>query len=347
MGMNQNTEKHEDSRLYLFFEKLWRFDTIKWRSDLDFTKTFPQFLRSQWLPISLFSTFKILMHIYIVYVPILLAQVIQDKDIAMLWIVLLLAGVTYLSSDLGAYIQFRWLTSQQHALYTTANKLLVETDPVDHTTLSRGLVISKLNVFGRGFFSLIQEITGTMAVTIASILTVLVIFLSYDVRISLFLLIAFITQIVTFSFMRGYTVKQFKPTDIHRRDKNKKAEIVLITQKNYIRTIFATDEAFSNFKKSLQSVYVGIRTQGMTYTVQSSVVALTQLIIVGVVVSVLINQNVGAIEILALSSSLQRASQSVSSFARTVSKLNDLWLDVIDSWVFVQKNTNKSYPVID
>jgi hypothetical protein len=339
--------KPAPSKLYSFFEKLWRFENSDFTKTTDFKGTFKQYLYSQWKQMAVVALYKSFSSIYFIVFPLALAYIINQRDISKLWLLLIVGLITFAVSNIGSYFENKWVMSEQNALITSASKILVEADPVEHKTLSVGKTVSKMQAFGRGFSVVVSMITYNFMETIISVVSIVIVFFSFDRLLGMALFVSFALQLFFFSKIRYTLSKEFKPFDIFKRDESNKASLVLITQKEYVRTTFATDIMYANFLDKAKSMFIHIRTTHMTYEGYSTLVSIVQLLSMILVVYFLILKNYDPIIVLALATSFNRSTSVINSFGRILSIFTENWIDITDSWEFIQQNSKQTFPVLE
>ncbi|MEM1312785.1 MAG: hypothetical protein AAGF07_04980 [Patescibacteria group bacterium] len=216
-----------------------------------------------------------------------------------------------------------------------------------HSTLSHGKVFSKFTPLTIGFLELSSLITGDLGDIVISLISIVILFLATDSFIGSILGIGIILQMLIITLLRRKISKEFKPIDIQRRDASTEASTVLVTQKSFIRTVFATESMLNKYRKAFSEVIVSIRTSQMTYKALGSLIEITNTLTTVIVISLLFMSDKESLTILALVASLGRNDYMIGQTGKVIGNITTEWIDLTDSWEFMKENSKTTYPVLD
>lgn len=332
--------------MYQFFENFWKFGTVDFDQEANFEVSFGSYLISHWKGLLIFTLLKGISSVYYIMSPLLLVLIIQSRSYIQLGYYLLAAVIIQLLFTLSNYLELRWLARIQQSIRVSAQRLLLEADPIEHTTLSHGKVFSKFTPLTIGLYDIINQITNEFGDLVITLITVSATFIFFDRMIGGVLVFLFVIQIVILGLIRNILAKAFKAESISRRDESHETSNTLVTQKEFIRTAFASHALFERFKIAFARIIVTIRTSNMTIRTLGSFVETLNILTVVIILALLFARDFEAITILALSAVLSRSIFAMSATGRFITSFTERWIDMNDAWEFIQRKSKNSFPVL-
>ncbi len=244
---------HNQNKYYNFFTKLSNFENRIHLKPVDFSKPWWTILWQQKVVLIMLIIVMGAINIYDSIILVWISQALETQDInKLIWIIGLRIFLIIASAFVLNFNAILQMVSIQSVFYS-ANKLLLETDPICHTTKSSGIIISKVNKGSAAYENILDVITFEIySLLISSISTVIILF-NYNSNIGFVASI----MVIVFTFISIYWTdfnnKIFKPVCIEAEDNLSKIAVESMQQTTYIRSIFATTEQLQEIKSSIQN----------------------------------------------------------------------------------------------
>ncbi len=147
-------------------------------------------------------------------------------------------------------MELNYITNLQNSIYFSSISWLMSVDPIYHTYRETGVIISKISRIQKSVSNIIDLFINSIMITVVgavvSIITLASVNLKYGLASAIFITLIIFANVVVNIFDSQATDKEI----LKYEDNVKQQEIMGISQIAYIRSIFATDIAFSNLQKT-------------------------------------------------------------------------------------------------
>ena len=244
------------TQFYNFFTRLNNFENRIHLKPVNFEKPWWIILWQQKTILLMLIVVMGAINIYDSILLVWISQALETQDLnRLIWIIgfriLLIVGSAF-ALNFNAILQ---MVSMQSVFYS-ANKLLLETDPIYHTTKSSGVIISKVNKGSGAYEDILDVITFEIYGLFISVVSTVIILFSYNGNIGFVAAI----MVIVFTFISIYWTNfnniVFKPSCIEAEDDLSEIAVESMQQTTYIRSTFATTEQLIEIKSNIQN-YAG------------------------------------------------------------------------------------------
>jgi ABC-type multidrug transport system fused ATPase/permease subunit len=334
-----------------FFTKLYNYkNRIKMRP-VDFTKPWWAIVWQQKaIILMLILTFG-LVNFYDSIMLVWIAQALESQDLKQLiWIIggrIVLIFVVAFVLNFNPILQ---MVSIQSVFYS-ANKLLLETDPIFHTTKSSGIIISKANKGSAAYEDVLDIITFEILPLFISVITTVFILFSYNGRIGLVsaLMVIIFTSISL--FWTSFNNRVFKPICIEAEDKLSEIAVESMQQTTYIRSTFATKEQLNQINSSIGDYTTKEATRwqasGFGYLVLRALFFGSILVISSMILIEIQLKSISVTTGLALVTTYFISLSNIRNIGEQIKRLTASHSRITDLFEFMRTFGKQTFPVLD
>jgi hypothetical protein len=338
-------------RYYNFFTKLFNYEKRIKLIPVDFNKPWWKIIWQQKMICLAVLISLGIINVYDSFIMVWIAQSIESQDLARLVIIvgirILLIFSLFFTLNINVVLQL----SSMKSVFFSANKRLLEVDPISHTTKSSGVIISKINKGSDAYENLLDIITFELYTIIMGIGGSIVLLISYNLKIGL-IATAMIVAMIGFSvFWTLFNNRIFKPIRITAEDKVSQISVETMQQTNYIRSVFGTNEQLQELENSVRDFSgkeaTGWEADGIGYHFLRIIffisILVISILILGEVQSGRISTAVG----IGLITSYSVSSSNIRSIGSNVRRFSESHSRITDLFEFMRTFGKQSYPVLD
>jgi ABC-type multidrug transport system fused ATPase/permease subunit len=339
------------TRYYNFFINLYKYEKRIKLSHVDFDEPWWNIILKQKLiffamlfAITAFSAYDSIM-------PTWIAQSIQANNINMLVGVILgriaVALLVIFIFNYNPIFQLGTINS----VFMSANKRVLEVDPINHSTKSSGVIISKINKGSAAYEDLLDVLSFELWRMIIGISASIVVLSLANLYIGLIAGIMILVTSICSVILTTYNNQIFKPVCITAEDKFSQTSVETLQQSAYIRSVFGTSQQLKTLSNNVKT-YIGVEGTRWRATSSGYVFVLVLFFISVLIVSVLVFKEVQAGNVpstigIGLIASYIGASKEITNVGNQIKKLTASHSRITDLFDFMQTFGQQTFPVLD
>ena len=334
-----------------FFTKLYNYKNRIKLQPVDFTRPWWIILWQQKAIIVMLILTLGAINFYDSVMLVWIAQTLESQDLTRLvWIIgfrILLILVLGFVLNFNAILQ---IVSMQSVFYS-ANKILLETDPIYHTTKSSGVIISKVNKGSAAYEEILDVITFEIYTLLVSVVSTVLVLFNYNGKIGLVAAMMIVIFTIISIYWTSFNNKVFKPACIEAEDQLSEISVESMQQTTYIRSTFATSEQLGNIQAHIQD-YAGKEatrweTDGFGYLVLRALFFMSVLIISAMVLGEIQTQNISPATGLALITTYFVSLSNIRNIGGQIKRLTASHSRITDLFTFMQSFGRQTFPVME
>jgi ABC-type multidrug transport system fused ATPase/permease subunit len=338
-------------RYYKFWTRLFNYEKRIDLIPVNFNKPWWTIIWQQkFICLALFITLGAI-NIFDSTIMVLIARSLEVQDFNMLVIIVLvrvlLIAVLIFVMTWNPILQLTAMKS----VFFSANKRLLEVDPISHSTKSSGVIVSKINKGSDAYENLLDIITFDLYLIAASIFGSILLLLSYSIKIGLVASLMIVLMAGFSIFWSTSNAKLFKPIRIKSEDTISQISIETLQQTNYIRSVFGTNEQLELLDKSVNDFVVkeatSWETDGMGYHFLRIVFFLSVLVISIMILDEVRSGNMTTAVGIGLITSYFVSSSNIRSIGSNVRRFSESHFRIVDLFEFMRTFGKQTYPVLD
>jgi ABC-type transport system involved in Fe-S cluster assembly fused permease/ATPase subunit len=280
-----------------------------------------------------------------------IAQALESQDlIRIVWIIgfriILMVGLGF-ALNFNAILQMVCMQS----VFYSANKLLLETDPIYHTTKSSGIIISKVNKGSAAYENILDVVTFEIYPLFVGIFGTLFVLFNYNGKIGLVtsgMVIMFATISI---FWTSFNNKVFKPVCIEAEDRMSEITVESMQQTSYIRSTFATTEQLNEIDSNINDYASKEATRweagGFGYIVLRILFFISVLIISIMVLGEIQAKSLSTTTGLALVTTYYISLSNIRNIGEQIKRLVESHSRITDLFDFMQNFGEQTFPVLE
>lgn len=231
-----------------------------------------------------------------------------------------------------------------------ANKSLLTTDPINHSTRESGKAISKVQRGSNAFENILDIITFEIVPLITGLSVTIFGLLSQNLQLGL-TAVFFITVLIIMGAVSSvYNNSSFLPKVHEQEDEVKQAEIENLQQSGFIRSIFATEfqlKRLSRHQKETKTTTAGLWTsQHIFFQLVVTVYNLSLAVLVWQIIELI---NINQLQIttaIALGTTYLYGTDEVFRSGRIARNLSKAYAEIQDLYTFIREFGEQTYSVI-
>ncbi len=260
---------------------------------------------------------------------------------------LLIGIIQYLGDYYGALLEMQSIFSIQYS----AHQSFLTVDPLYHTTRSSGKIIGKIDRGVDAYEDIVDIVATDFLPTFVGLLTVTISFLQFDFFLGVLAAILIIITGIVNTALQILTNNAFEPEIIEAADQLNTVSIENLSQINFIRSTFASNEINKTLKnKNMSMLYIS----GTAWLAFSAVALITRIIyiftllILGLYLIYLINHNyVSTFLAVSLILTYISGSREILKVGRKIRKFLKSLTRVQDLFSFITIFGKQTFPVLN
>jgi ABC-type multidrug transport system fused ATPase/permease subunit len=292
-----------------------------------------------------------LINVYDSFIMVWITQSLENKNMSQL--VLILAVRILMIIALGVILTFNTILQMKsvNSVFLSANKKLLEVDPIYHTTKSSGVIISKVSKGSAAYEDVLDIMVFEIFALITSILASIYLLISYNIKIGIVASIMVVAMAAFSIFWNIFNNKIFKPSCIEAEDKISEVSVETLQQTHYIRSVFGTNEQISKLNSNVQD-YVSKEatrweTDGLGYYIIRIMFFASVFVVSALILYEVQNQTITIPTGVALITSYYISSANIRNIGSQVKRLTSSHSRITDLFEFIKGFGQQSYPVLD
>jgi ABC-type transport system involved in Fe-S cluster assembly fused permease/ATPase subunit len=339
------------TRYYNFFTKLYNYKNRIKLQPVDFNKPWWTILWQQKAVIFTLVLTLGMINLYDSVMLVWIAQALEAQDlIRLIWII----GIRiFLIVLLGFTLNFNAILQMvcMQSVFYSANKLLLETDPIYHTTKSSGVIISKVNKGSAAYENILDVVTFEIYTLFISLFGTVIVLFHYNDKIGLVAAVMVIIFTLISVYWTSFNNKVFKPICIEAEDKLSEITVESMQQTAYIRSTFATTEQLVDIKSSIKT-YAGKEatrweTDGLGYYVLRVLFFISVLTISIMILNEIQAKSISVATGLALITTYFISLSNIRNVGGQIKRLTESHSRITDLFEFMRTFGKQTFPVLD
>lgn len=208
-------------------------------------------------------------NIFYYVIPLSIGYLIAAKKLSYFFIFiigwLIAISIEYLALYYSAIIHMQ----TAHSVLYNAHLFFLTVDPIFHTTRSSGKIVGKIDRAVNAFEEFIDLIAFELLSTIVGLTTVTIAFFKFDYKLGLLALIIIILIGTFNTILQFISTNAFEPRVITASDKLNAVSLENLSQINYIRSCFASNEIADSLRHSNQEMMYTTGTSWLAFSALS------------------------------------------------------------------------------
>lgn len=280
-----------------------------------------------------------------------IAQAFENKQmtqlVAIIGIRILIAFFVLFILNLNPIFQL----SVVNSVFLSANKKILESDPINHSTKSSGIIISKINKGSQAFETLLDVLTFEIFGMLVSIITTIWLLTSKSLEIGLAASLMIMLIIVASTISTKFNSKIFKPGRITAEDKVSQYSTETLQQATYIRSVFGTHGQINLIQSSIKNYAgkeaTGWEVDGTTYVMVRIIFFCSILVIAAMLLLKIQDKQISDTLALGLLSGYIYSLANIRTVGSLVKRLTDSHARIVDLFSFMQGFGKQTFPVLE
>lgn len=289
-------------------------------------------------------------NIFYYAIPLSVGYIIASKQLSLFFLFIVAWLIAISIEYLALYYSSIVHMQTSHSVLYNSHLFFLTVDPIYHTTRSSGKIVGKIDRGVNALEEFIDLIAFDLLTTVVGISTVTIAFFKFNTYLG-FLALSLIVLIATFNtILQFISTQAFEPRVIQASDKLNSVSLENLSQIQYIRSCFASNEIDDALKKSNQDMMYTTGTSWLAFSALSFVTRfafILGILLLGSYLIVLIHRGELSLEwgsallITFINGSYEtmRVGKKLKRFLKSVTRIKDLFN-------FVKDFGKQTFPVL-
>lgn len=354
-----NSEQpHWKRRIRQLQDKFWRITSKTFNYSqkvrllpVDFSKPWWHVIWQQkWLALIVTSSMVVDAIVYAI-LPMFLAWIFTNTSILYLAGFTLIWIISTLYITVALYYYMIFAAQCMYSVSYHAHRYFLTVDPIHHTTKASGKILAKIDRGSAAYEPLLDIITFPLISAIVKIITIIIIFLSYDLKLGLLVATFFATITIISILNKAFIGEGFEKYRIKDDDAFKAIGVENLQANQLIRSSFATTEVNEKLERRSHNIMATFSNLWMAHVSLDMFIRFLYIITIMILLLVLFYLHTqGNMDValgIALMVTYVNSSQSVIYIGNDTRQLVEQLTRVNDLFAFIRNFGKQTYPVLN